>query len=180
MRCKECNVDLAEGVKVCPLCKSEAVNEDVVLKGMKTAEYPEYGELRPLKYYIRKNDVYFGKYLMWIVLALSAVSMPAAYFLDKLSLVAYTVLPVLFAVTSIVYFVTSLISKKNAVKSPLYFIVFGILSLVIVAVGYLTTKEIGTATYALASALVSFLGLMVLSSKYPKEVDAELGGRFHR
>ena len=180
MRCKECNVDLADGVKVCPLCNSKAVDEAVVLEGMKTAEYPEYGELRPLKYYIRKNDVYFGKYLIWIVLAFTAVSLPVSYFMDKFDLIAYTVLPVVLAASSIVYLVTSLISKKNAVKSPLYFIVLGVLSLIIVGIGYLTTKETATITYALVSTLLSFLGLMVLSSKYPKEVDAELGGRFHR
>ena len=57
MRCLECNVDLGENVKVCPLCGAKASEEKPVLEGMRVAEYPEYGELRPLKYYIKKNDV---------------------------------------------------------------------------------------------------------------------------
>ena len=38
MRCKECNVDLGENVKVCPLCKSNAVDDKPLIENIKTAE----------------------------------------------------------------------------------------------------------------------------------------------
>lgn len=179
MRCAECNVDLAENVSVCPLCGANAVDEKPLLEGLRTAEYPEYGELRPLKYYIKKNDVYFGKYLMWAILAVTAVTLTVASCLDAMSLALYTILPALFGASTVVYFVSSMISKKNGVKSAIYLITLAVFSLAIVAVGYITTRETGTAFYALGSALLSLMGLMIISGKYPKETDAELSGRFH-
>ena len=47
MRCKECNVDLGDNVKVCPLCKSKAVEDKPLIENIKTAEYPEYKGERP-------------------------------------------------------------------------------------------------------------------------------------
>ena len=179
MRCLECNVDLGENVKTCPLCGSKAADEAPVLEGMHVAEYPEYGELRPLKYYIKKNDVYFGKYMMWAILGIAVAVLIVSACLDALTLAVYTILPVFFAVSAVVYFVTSLTSEKNGVKSAIYLIALAVFDLIIVAVGYIVTKEVGTVYYALGSALVSLLGLMILAGKYPKETDAELGGRFH-
>ncbi len=179
MRCTECNVDLSENVKVCPLCGKKASDEAPVLEGMKTAEYPDYGELRPLKYYIKKNDAYFGKYVMWALLLLVPVILAVSAHFNAIDLAAYTILPAIFAVSAIVYFLSSLLSKKNGVKSAIYLITLAVFSLIIVAVGYIITRETGTVFYALGSALISLLGLMILSGKYPKEMDAELGGRFH-
>lgn len=179
MRCTECNVDLSENVKSCPLCGKKASDEAPVIEGLRTAEYPEYGELRPLKYYIKKNDVYFGKYMMWALLLVVPALLLSAVHFDFLDLAAYTILPAIFAASAVVYFVSSLISKKNGVKSAIYLIALAVFSLIIVAAGYIITRETGTVFYALGSALVSLLGLMILSGKYPKEMDAELGGRFH-
>ncbi len=179
MRCKECNVDLGENVTVCPLCHAKATPEKPVIEGMRVAEYPEYGELRPLKYYIKKNDVYFGKYIMWAVLLATAGTLITCHFLDAMNLAVYTILPAVYAASAVVYFVTSLISKKNGVRSAIYLIALAVFSLIIVAVGYITTRETGTVFYALGSALASLLGLMILSGKYPKEMDSELGARFH-
>lgn len=179
MRCIECNVDLGENVKACPLCGAKAVDEKNVIEGMRVAEYPDYGELRPLKYYIKKNDVYFGKYLMWAILAVTAVTLVASLCLDAVNLAIYTILPAVFGVSAVVYFISSMVSKKNGVKSAIYLITLAVFSLIIVAVGYITTKETGTAFYALGSAMLSLLGLMIISGKYPKEIDAELSGRFH-
>lgn len=179
MRCTACNVDLGENVKVCPLCGEKATDEKPVLEGMRVAEYPEYGELRPLKYYIKKNDVYFGKYMMWAILAITVAVLVVAHFLDGMNLALYTILPALFAVSAVVYFVTSFLWKKNGVKSAVYLIALAVFSLIITAVGYITTRETGTVFYALGSALISLMGLMIISGKYPKEIDVELGGRFH-
>lgn len=179
MRCKECNVDLGENVDVCPLCHAKAVQENPVLEGIRVAEYPDYGELRPLKYYIKKNDVYFGKYVMWAVLALSAAVLLISFLTSRLLLGAYTILPAIYSVAALTYFLTSIISKKNGVRSAIYLITLAIFSLIIVAMGYITTHETSTTFYALGSTLLSLLGLMILSGKYPKEMDSELSARFH-
>ncbi len=47
MRCRECNVDLAESYTVCPLCGSEAYTDKAVLKGVKDAPYPKGVPVRP-------------------------------------------------------------------------------------------------------------------------------------
>ena len=179
MRCVKCNVDLDEKTTVCPLCGEKASEEKPVLEGIKTAEYPEYGELRPLKYYIKKNDVYFGKYMMWGLLALTAIILGVSAYFDKIELAVYTILPAIFAVSAVVYFVTSIVSPKNGVKSAVYLIALAVFDLIISAIGYVITRDTRTIFYALGSALVSLLGIMILSGKYPKEIDAELGGRFH-
>ncbi len=179
MRCNECNVDLGEDVKVCPLCHKKAVDEKPLIEGMKVAEYPEYGELRPLKYYIRKDGAYFGKKLICAVIAVSLIVLAVSVIFKFVNVAVYTVLPIIFALTSLVYFITSYVNKKNGVKSAVYLITLAVFSGIIIAVGYFTTKETGTVFYALASALVSLLGLMILSSRYAKEMDEELKARFH-
>lgn len=127
-----------------------------------------------------KENVYFGKYFMWAVLAVTAVLIAIGFAMSFIDTVLYTVLPALYAFSGAVYFLTSFLNKKNGVKSAIYLIILAVLSLIIVAVGYILTKESGTVFYALGSALVSLLGLLILSSKYPKEMDDELKARFHR
>ncbi len=39
MRCKECNIDLAETYTICPLCGSKASEEEAKLTGIKVAPY---------------------------------------------------------------------------------------------------------------------------------------------
>lgn len=41
MRCRECNVDLSENYKKCPLCGSTAYDDEPRVKGIKAAPYPE-------------------------------------------------------------------------------------------------------------------------------------------
>ena len=40
MRCRECNVDLSENYKRCPLCSSQAFDDEAKIKGIKAAPYP--------------------------------------------------------------------------------------------------------------------------------------------
>ncbi|MBE6784259.1 MAG: hypothetical protein E7536_09665 [Ruminococcaceae bacterium] len=180
MRCTECNVDLGENVTVCPLCGAKAADEKPLIENMKVAEYPEYGELRPLKYYIQKNDVYFGKWLMLGVVILSAVILAVSKIFDFFNTALYTVLPVIFAVAAIVYLVTSLTDKKRHARGAIYFIMLALFDGIITLAGYITTNAIGQAYFALGSAVIALLSLMMLSTKYPKEIDNELAGRFHR
>lgn len=180
MRCKECNVDLDENVKVCPLCKSKAVGDKPLIENIKTAEYPEYKESRPLKYYVQKNDVYFGKWFMLGVVILSLVLLTVSYIFDFFNTALYTVLPIIYAVSSAVYFVSSLRDSKSHAKGAIYLIALAVFGGIIAIAGYITTNGIGRAYFALGSAIVALLSLMMLSTKYPKEIDEELAGRFHR
>ncbi len=41
MRCKNCNVDLAEEYTHCPLCNEKACSDEPLIKGIRTAEYPK-------------------------------------------------------------------------------------------------------------------------------------------
>ncbi|MBP3329518.1 MAG: hypothetical protein J6L89_01665 [Clostridia bacterium] len=179
MRCKECRVDLGENVKVCPLCGSAATDEKPMIENMKTAEYPEYGELRPLKYYIQKNDVYFGKWMMVGIVALSAVILAVSEIFNFLDTALYIVLPAIYAAAAIVYFLSSFKDKKHS-RAAIYFIMLALFDGVITLVGYITTKGIGQAYFALGSGVVALLSLMLLATKYPREIDDELAGRLHR
>lgn len=180
MRCNECNVDLAENVSVCPLCGNKAESKEPVIKDIKTAEYPEYGELRPLKYYIQKNDVYFGKRMMIGIVALSVILLAISAIFSFLNTVLYIVLPVIYALAAVVYFISSIKEKKNHAKGAIYFIMLAIFDAIIVLTGYITTRGIGQGYYALGAAIVALLALMLLGGKYPDEIDSELSGRFHR
>lgn len=41
MRCRECNVDVSENYKKCPLCGSKVYDDEPRVKGIKAAPYPE-------------------------------------------------------------------------------------------------------------------------------------------
>lgn len=41
MRCRECNVDLSENYKKCPLCGGPAYDDEPRVKGIKAAPYPD-------------------------------------------------------------------------------------------------------------------------------------------
>lgn len=51
MRCKQCNIDLSDSYKKCPLCGAAAVNEPCVLQGVSCVSYsvkaPVKGEKPP-------------------------------------------------------------------------------------------------------------------------------------
>lgn len=46
MRCRECNVDLSENYKKCPLCNGEAHNDEAKVKNIKAAPYPYNAEIK--------------------------------------------------------------------------------------------------------------------------------------
>ena len=41
MRCRECNIDLSENYKKCPLCGEKAFDDEAKIKDIKEASYPE-------------------------------------------------------------------------------------------------------------------------------------------
>ncbi len=61
MRCKECNIDLAENYKLCPLCGKEAVNEEARLGGIKAAPYSKSEPVRETDIPKAKKNFSFEK-----------------------------------------------------------------------------------------------------------------------
>ncbi len=48
MRCRKCNVDLAETYTLCPLCGEKASNDEPLLEGFTVAPYPENSPVMPM------------------------------------------------------------------------------------------------------------------------------------
>ena len=47
MRCRKCNVDLAETYTLCPLCDEKASDDKPILKGFTVASYPKNLPVKP-------------------------------------------------------------------------------------------------------------------------------------
>ncbi len=47
MRCRECNVDLSENYKKCPLCGGKACEDEAKIKNIKDAPYPKNVAVQP-------------------------------------------------------------------------------------------------------------------------------------
>lgn len=49
MRCRECNVDLSENYKKCPLCGAPAFDDEAKIKEIKAAPYPHNVPVCPME-----------------------------------------------------------------------------------------------------------------------------------
>lgn len=49
MRCRKCNVDLAETYTLCPLCGEKASDDAPLLEGLTVAPYPKNSPVKPMK-----------------------------------------------------------------------------------------------------------------------------------
>lgn len=49
MRCKKCNVDLAETYTLCPLCGEKASDDAPLLEGLTATPYPKNSPVIPFK-----------------------------------------------------------------------------------------------------------------------------------
>lgn len=47
MRCRKCNVDLAETYTLCPLCGETATDDAPLLEGITVAPYPKNSPVKP-------------------------------------------------------------------------------------------------------------------------------------
>lgn len=111
MRCLECNVDLGENYKKCPLCGAAAVDEVPLVEGITTAEYPKYDDsvLLSEKTVMKKN--FYGKYLIPVVIAFELGFIVAAAMGHS---AFWSVgVPVLLVAAYVVYLVCGLLQKKG-------------------------------------------------------------------
>ena len=107
MRCNECNVDLGEEYTKCPLCGAPAVDDEPVLKGIATAEYPKRYNTEKKK---RKYDFPL-KFVLRASFAVCAVLGILAIFVsDKLWIFA---VPALIIFNAAVYFISGIFEKKG-------------------------------------------------------------------
>lgn len=49
MRCRKCNVDLAETYTLCPLCGERASEDAPLIEGITVAPYPKNSPVKPMK-----------------------------------------------------------------------------------------------------------------------------------
>lgn len=49
MRCRKCNVDLAETYTLCPLCGEKASDDAPLLEGFTAAPYPKNAPVTPIE-----------------------------------------------------------------------------------------------------------------------------------
>lgn len=49
MRCRKCNVDLAETYTLCPLCGEKASDDAPLLEGFTVAPYPKNSPIKPIE-----------------------------------------------------------------------------------------------------------------------------------
>ena len=49
MRCRKCNVDLAETYTLCPLCGEKASDDAPLLEGFTVAPYPKNSPVKPME-----------------------------------------------------------------------------------------------------------------------------------
>ncbi len=86
MRCRECNIDLPDNYTACPLCSSEIFDDELKIKGIRTAEYPK---AQPEAYKRNPFPIFL---LIWLLPSL------AAFVLYKLGIIELTVTASVFCV----------------------------------------------------------------------------------
>ncbi len=132
LRCKACNVDLGEEYTVCPLCGEKATDEEVILKNIKTAEYPKYAlnTAKKKRFEADFPQKYFIRISMIICVILFIVSLfDAAVLFEK-------VVPSILIINAVFCFVCGLLEKGRLLHSSVallsvfaFSVVFGLLGL---------------------------------------------------
>ena len=160
MRCNQCNVDLGEGYQKCPLCGAPAVDDEPLIKGQRTAEYPDI-------VYKKNPPWYFGIYTV-VFLGASIVAMIADYLLNK------TVSHAMWVVFSVPC-VWSLVFRPIFIKK-LYFgsyIIHDVVYLSLLMLWYSKSHlgyfgpaiRFGLPLLSIAAALILFAGLFIFPQR---------------
>ena len=150
MRCSNCNVDLAEDCKTCPLCGAPAVKEPPMLEGMTQAGYPT-----PTQASKRKEKRALPN--KW-VLRVAAVLCLALCFTKNMALFSL-VGPMILLGVAIYHFVCGLLEKGHLLHSAVALIaqvgveVLLILVHLILRHNFNTTLFLGVVTIALTVCL---------------------------
>ena len=166
MRCNDCGVDLGEGYTRCPLCGAKASEEAPVLKGFKTAEYPQYDESAAYKK-PKFKCAFPLKYLLRFVLVLCVLFGIAALFgFEKLWTIG---VPVSLAVTSAVYFINGLFEKGRLLHSAVASLATLFSAGVFMLVSLIAKCGVSSMADSLLLCLAFFLLLWAIKPKRVKE-----------
>ena len=139
MRCLKCNVDLGDEYQLCPLCGSQAAYDKPVIKGMRTAEYPDV-EYRPYP-----KRIVLGFFIAYVLAC--AAGMAADYALNRrlgISVFAALAMPCIWAL-----FIRPFVVKKEYVGSYLVQDVFFLAILML----YISKVGIGNFSSALSGGI---------------------------
>lgn len=115
MRCKKCNVDLGEEYKRCPLCGSPAENEEPLIKGQRTAEYPDI--------VYRKNPPWYFGIFSAVYLISSAAAIAADCLINKTvsnAMWAVFILPCVWAIVFRPVFIKKLYFGSYIIHDAVY------------------------------------------------------------
>lgn len=153
MRCPQCNVDLSEGVKACPLCGGAAEASPARIPGMRTAEYPV---ITYRKYPKNYAGMYCGAALALCLLG-AVVELLLTRSLDITILVAGGLSCLWFAVLWPV-------SRKGLPLGKYLFVNLCTLSLLMLHLGAAADMITGVAVVFMAESLL-YLGVIVLKKE---------------
>ena len=167
MRCAQCNIDLGESVKICPLCGAETIDEPANLPELHEAPYPSYENITREKYKGKKPNPHWLR----VGLVIGALSV----LLGESNL--WTVVtPVCLTAVAVIYLICGL-KEKGALMHAAVALVTSFLFQVLFFLHALIHHM--TLAYILITIVVTLVALLILYFKYPERVEAQMEATFH-
>lgn len=172
MRCRECNIDLGERYTKCPLCGSEASQDEVILTGIAQAPYPEYDR----KLLQKKKNFKCDFPQKFVLRAAVILCIP----LGLLSLYGHSILwtgivPVLMSASAIFYYISGIIEKSRLLHSAVGLISTAAVLLGLVLISLIAGTRISGLLFSLAG---SVLLLLLLFAIKPKNMRSQMKALF--
>ena len=167
MRCPQCNVDLGESVRLCPLCGAEAVDEAPALPELHEAPYPDYTNVTPQKTKSKKP----GPGWLRAGLIIAALSV-----LIGQSNLWTVVTPVCLIAVAVGYFCYGLKETGTLLHSAVALVTslaFQLLYFLWALIHHMSLPQI------LLSMTVTAVFLAILYLKFPERVEAQMEATFH-
>ncbi len=167
MRCTQCNIDLGENVKLCPLCGAETTDEPARLPELHEAPYPSYDNIVREKYKGKKPNPHWLR----VGLVISALSV----LLGESNL--WTgVTPVCLTAIAVIYLIYGLKEQGTLMHAAVALVtsfLFQMLFFLHAVIHHMTLA------YILFTIAITIVALLVLYFKYPERVEAQMEATFH-
>lgn len=167
MRCLQCNIDLGESVRVCPLCGAEAADEAPALPELQEAPYPDYSGVTPKKRRRKKPNP------GWLRAGLIIAALSVLLGQSNLWTV---VTPVCLCAVAVGYFCYGFKEKgalMHTAVSLVTSLAFQFLFFLWALIHRMSLPQI------LLSMTVTAVCLAILYLKFPERVEAQMEATFH-